>query len=206
MQQPPLTKRQRQILDYYRQFASDHGLSPTLEEVARHFDLNKVTIFGHVAELERKGLIRRSQKGISRGIFPVDAPVTEERPAGVWIRGRIAAGRPIEALEDLELFDLSQMVPPGSEVYALRVQGDSMIEEGIHDGDLVLVEARKNPQPRDIVVAVLPEGDATLKRYVPLPDGRVRLEPANASMQPVILDSIEVHGVLTGVIRQVRRS
>ena len=81
-----------------------------------------------------------------------------------------------------------------------------MIDEGIHDGDLVLVEARNNPRPRDIVVAVLEDGEATLKRYIPLENGRVRLEPANARLKPVELDSVEVRGILTGVIRQVRSS
>lgn len=203
MTHPPLTKRQRQILDFYRNFGTEHGLSPTLEEVAQHFQLNKVTIFGHVAELERKGLLRRSQKGISRGILPTGNEDQDAAQPGVWIRGTIAAGAPIEALETVERFDLANLVPPGQEIYALRVQGNSMIEEGIHDGDLVLVEARSNPRPREIVVAVLPNGEATLKRYVPLPDGRIRLEPANAELKPVVVDSIEVRGVLTGVVRQI---
>jgi SOS regulatory protein LexA len=206
----PLTRRQRQILDFYQQYAEAHQISPTLEEVAQQFGLNKVTIFGHVAELERKGALVRSRKGISRGLAVADAPTAgEPRSAGLAIPlvGTIAAGSPIEALEQSETLDLAEMVPQGADVYALRVSGDSMIEDGIHDGDLVLVERRTSAPTGSTVVAVLPGEtgeEATLKRYYPIKNG-VRLEPANSRLQPIIAPRIEIRGVVIGVIRQLAR-
>ena len=211
---PPLTKRQRQILDFYAQYIEREGLSPTLEEVASAFGLNKVTVFGHVAELERKGVLERHQPGISRGIriagAPGDAGAEDagERNAGegrvLPIRGRVAAGQPIEAIEDLDVLDWNDLVPRHAGVYALRVQGDSMIEDGIRDGDLVLIEPRNQAQAGETVVAVVPGEEATLKRFYPMPDG-VRLEPANATLEPIFAPSVDIRGVLVGVVRNLRR-
>lgn len=210
--QPPLTRRQRQILDFYQAYTEEHQLSPTLEEVAQHFGLNKVTIFGHVSELERKGALLRSGKGISRALqVPDDDPDGAAAAARdgyhIPLLGRIAAGAPLEVLESPESFDLGDLVPKDQDVYALRVTGDSMIEDGIHDGDLVIVEPRKTAKPGATIVAILP-GDvteeATLKRYYPMKNG-VRLEPANAALAPIFAPSIEIRGVVIGVIRQLPR-
>lgn len=191
----PLTRRQRDILRFFEEYSSAQGISPTLEEVARHFGLNKVTIFGHVAELERKGCLRRAAPGVSRGLQIV-------RDNGVPILGTIAAGAPIDALETQEVLAFDQLVPPGRDVYVLRVRGSSMIEDSIRDGDLVLVERRTNPAQGETVVAVLPGEMATLKRFYREPDGRVRLQPANAELRPTIVDEVEVRGVVIGVIRR----
>jgi repressor LexA len=210
--QPPLTRRQRQILDFYQGYTEEHQLSPTLEEVAQHFGLNKVTIFGHVSELERKGALVRSGKGISRALqLPDDDPdgtVAAARDGyHIPLLGRIAAGAPLEVLEYPESFNLGDLVPKDQDVYALRVTGDSMIEDGIHDGDLVIVEPRKTAKPGATIVAILP-GDVTeettLKRYYPMKNG-VRLEPANSSLAPIFAPSIEIRGVVIGVIRQLPR-
>lgn len=199
MTQTPLTRRQRDILQFFQQYAEAQGISPTLEEVARHFGLNKVTIFGHVAELERKGCLKRSAPGISRGLQIVQAsPGRHTLP----ILGTIAAGAPIDALEVPEVLAFEELVPPGSDVYVLRVRGNSMIEDSIRDGDMVLVERRSNPAPGETVVAVLPGETATLKRYYPEPDGRIRLQPANASMAPLLVEEAEVRGVVIGVLRR----
>ena len=199
MTQTPLTRRQRDILQFFQQYAEAQGISPTLEEVARHFGLNKVTIFGHVAELERKGCLRRSAPGISRGLQIVRATSGH----GVLpILGTIAAGAPIDALETPEVLAFEELVPPGSDVYVLRVRGNSMIEDSIRDGDMVLVERRSDPVPGETVVAILPDETATLKRYYPEPDGRIRLQPANASMEPILVDEAEVRGVVIGVLRR----
>src|SRR5262245_29555786 len=128
----PLTRRQRDILRFFEEYTTAQGISPTLEEVARHFGLNKVTIFGHVAELERKGCLRRSAPGISRGLQIVRAPAAA---SGLPILGTIAAGAPIDVLENPEILAFEELVPPGSEVYVLRVRGNSMIEDSIRDGD-----------------------------------------------------------------------
>ena len=199
MTNPPLTRRQRDILRYFEGYTTDQGISPTLEEIARHFGLNKVTIFGHVAELERKGCLRRSAPGISRGLQLVS---DHERRAGLPILGTIAAGAPIDTLEQQEVLAFEELVPPGRDVYLLRVRGDSMIEDSIRDGDLVLVERRSDPSPGETVVAILPGESATLKRFHPEPDGRIRLQPANAALEPLIVDELEVRGVVIGVIRR----
>lgn len=197
---PPLTRRQHDILHFFEQYTTVQGISPTLEEVARHFGLNKVTIFGHVAELERKGCLRRAAPGVSRGLQIVResaAPL-----AGLPVLGTIAAGASIDALETPEVLAFEELVPPGSDVYVLRVRGTSMIEDSICDGDMVLVERRSDPAPGETVVAVLPGETATLKRYYPEPDGRVRLQPANASLEPMFVHELEIRGVVIGVIRR----
>jgi len=200
---PPLTRRQRDILRFFEEYTTAQGISPTLEEIARHFGLNKVTIFGHVAELERKGCLRRSAPGVSRGLQIVREDAHEERTApGLPILGTIAAGAPIDALETPEVLAFEELVPPGSDVYVLRVRGDSMIEDSIRDGDLVLVERRSDPSQGETVVAVLPGETATLKRFYREPDGRIRLQPANATLQPLVVDEVEIRGVVIGVIRR----
>jgi len=202
---PPLTRRQRQILDFFAEYVRRHRISPTLEEIAAAMGVNKVTVFGHVAELERKGVIERSAPGISRGLQLTHRARRQEAavngPARVCVLGTIAAGRPIEAIEDPEPLDLGDLIPPGADVYALRVKGDSMIDDGIHDGDIVLVERREDARNGETVVAVLPGEEATLKRFY-REQGRVRLQPANPSLRPVILDHVELRGVVRGVIRR----
>jgi repressor LexA len=156
---PPITRRQRQILDYFADFVEHRGMSPTLEEIAQHFGLTKVTIFGHVAELERKGLIERSAPGISRGLRLIGHGTEPAPRARIPLRilGTIAAGTPIEAIEEPEAFELDELVPPGADVYVLRVRGDSMIEDAICNGDLVLVDRTAEARNGQTVVAVLPD-------------------------------------------------
>lgn len=197
---PPLTRRQREILTFFETYRRQHGISPTLEEIAQSLGVNKVTVFGHVAELEKKGVLSRSKRGISRGLQPVEAEAPQ--PGRVQILGRVAAGVPIETVEAPEELDLQSLVPPGREVYALRVKGNSMIEDSIRDGDLVLVENRKEAHNGEIVVAVLPEGDATLKRFYREKDGGFRLQPANAEMKPIFTREVEIRGVVLAVLRQ----
>jgi repressor LexA len=195
----PLTRRQRDILRFFADYTAAQGISPTLEEAARHFGVNKVTIFGHVSELERKGCLKRSAPGVSRGL----QIVPDERPAGgLPVLGTIAAGTPIGVLETPEVLTLEELVPPGSDVYVLRVRGNSMIEDSIRDGDLVLVERRSDPAPGETVVAVLPGESATLKRFYPEPDGRIRLQPANVDLEPILVDEVEIRGIVIGVIRR----
>ena len=205
----PLTRRQREILDFFRAYSARTGMSPTLEEIANHFGVNKVTIFGHVAELERKGVLKRAARGVSRGLQLVEDPADSFTPSSAHapslpIVGTIAAGSPLEAVEDPEQLDLGDLVPRGTEVYALRVKGDSMIEDSICEGDIVLVERRSSARNGETVVAVLPEGEATLKRFYREKgrDGRIRLQPANSSMDPILVDSVEIRGVVVGVVRR----
>lgn len=204
---PPLTRRQREILDFFQQYTTIHGISPTLEEVAKHFGVNKVTIFGHVSELERKGILARAARGVSRGLQLVAAPPPRS-PASIPVLGRIAAGTPIEALESeaagsegAEMLAWEDLLPRGRDVFALRVKGQSMVDDGIHDGDFVIVERRSNARDGEVVVAVLPDEEATLKRVFREPGG-FRLEPANAAMEPIHAPEIEVRGVVIGVVRR----
>lgn len=200
---PPLTRRQRDILEFVRQYIDEQGISPTLDEIARHFGLSRVTIFGHVSELERKGVVQRSARGVSRALRLVEDEREVLREAiQVPILGTIAAGAPIAALEDPDILDFGDFVPPGKDVYVLRVQGDSMIEDSIRDGDLVVIEQRSTANNGETVVAVLPEEEATLKRFYHEPDGRIRLQPANAQLQPIFVDEVQIRGIVIGVLRR----
>lgn len=210
----PLTKRQREILDFYEQYTRAHSVSPTLEETASHFGINKVTVFGHVEELRKKGALERFAKNKSRSMVisaVMSAPVGQpsSSPQGSARRlaprlplvGSIAAGSPIEAVEYPEELDLSDLVPPGRDCYALRVKGTSMIEDGIRDGDIVLVERRDTARNGETVVAILEGEEATLKRYY-REGNRVRLQPANAMLQPIYVDKLDIRGVVVGVVRR----
>jgi repressor LexA len=200
MARPPLTRRQRDILRFFQGYQEANAISPTLEEIAQHFGLNKVTVFGHVAELERKGVLRRAAKGKSRGLQVIP---DDPRPLpGFRVVGTIAAGAPIETLEEPEVLPFEELAPPDKDVYVLRVRGHSMIEDAICDGDLVVVERRSVAQDGETVVAVLPGEEATLKRFYREPDGRIRLQPANAALQPLVVQDVELRGVVIGVIRR----
>ncbi len=197
---PPLTRRQHDILDFLRAYLEEHDISPTLEEIAQHFQVNKVTIFGHVAELQRKGVLTRAARGVSRALRLVEDEPRRSN-ASVAILGNIAAGAPIEAIEAPEELDLRDLVPEGRDVYALRVRGDSMIEDAICDGDLVLIERRETARNGETVVAILEGEEATLKRYYK-EKSRIRLQPANRKMSPIYAKHVEIRGVLIGVVRQ----
>ncbi len=197
----PLTRRQQDILQFLRTYVEDHGISPTLEEIAAQFGVNKVTIFGHVAEMERKGVIRRRAKGVSRSLEVVDQESDQGAGVSLPVLGKIAAGSPIETIEEPEQLNFADLVPDGKDVYALEVQGESMIEDAIADGDIVLIERRPSARDGETVVAVLPDGDATLKRFY-REGNQFRLQPANSTMSPIIVDEVEIRGVVIGVVRK----
>lgn len=197
----PLTRRQRDILEFLRGYVDEHGISPTLEEIAAHFGVNKVTVFGHVAEMERKGVIRRRARGVSRSLELVDEDEEAAASLALPVLGKIAAGAPIETIEEPEQLDFADLVPEGKDVYALQVEGESMIEDAIANGDIVLVERRQTARDGETVVAVLPDGEATLKRFY-REGGKIRLQPANSTMQPIMVDDVEIRGVVIGVVRR----
>lgn len=206
MTRPSLTRRQRDILEFLHVYLDEQGISPTLEEIAQHFGVNRVTIFGHVREMERKGVIARGAPGASRTLRPMVSASTPARSAlrglRVTILGQIAAGAPIQAIEAPEELDFNALVPEGKEVYALRVRGDSMIEDSIRDGDIVLVERTSHAPDGATVVAVLEDEVATLKRLYREPRG-YRLQPANKALEPIHVEQVDVRGVVIGVIRQL---
>lgn len=202
---PPLTLRQRQIVNFFEKYTRQKGISPTLEEIAQSMGVHKVTIFGHVGELERKGVLSRAGRGVSRGLTLVPSTyraIPTSRPGPLPILGTIAAGHPLEAVEDPEEFHIDGLLPRGTDVFALRVRGNSMIEDSICDGDIVIVERRTQARNGETVVAVLPGHEATLKRFY-MEGQRVRLQPANANLEPLYPAAVDIRGVVLAVIRRL---
>ncbi len=200
-----LTRRQRQVLDYIGQFIQEHGYSPSLEEIGHHLGLSSVaTVHKHVSLLVEKGLVRRRWNQ-NRSIEPVP-PGPEARAVLIPLSGRVAAGRPIEAVQEADSIEVPEsMVSRRGRTFALEVRGDSMQDEQIRDGDLVIVEERETAENGEVVVALVDGADATLKSFHR--DGaRIRLQPANPSMRPIVLDPrrIRVQGVVVGLIRRFR--
>ena len=194
-----LTRRQAHVLEFIREFIRDHGYSPTLEEVGEMLGVNRVTIFEHVRALESKNWIR-TRKHCSRSIEVVP---DEKETRAVPILGRIAAGHPIDAVEDREVFEVGDFFPTDRDCYMLRVAGNSMIDDQIRDGDFVLVESRQTAHPGETVVALIDNEEATLKRFYP--EGRnVRLEPRNPDLSPITVEAarLKVQGVVIGVLRR----
>jgi repressor LexA len=200
----PLTKRQKEILDYIEGFITLRGYAPSFEEIAEEFGYSSLaTVHEHLSNLERKGYIRKSYNE-SRSIELVrsdqGAPTVE-----LPLLGAVAAGLPIEAIAQHE----SLAVPPDMvrrqrENYVLRVEGNSMIEEQIRDGDYIVVQAQSTAEDGEMVVALVGGDSATVKKLYREAGGRVRLQPANATMEPIIVDADEVRiqGVVVGVIRK----
>ena len=199
-----LTKRQKEILDFVTAFVEEHDYSPSLEEIARQFGLSSVsTIHKHVSHLIERGLLRRGWNQ-NRSLVPVDL---ERRPRAVEIpmQGIVAAGLPIEAVEQDETLDVPESFLGRGETFALKVRGDSMVDEGIHDGDFVVVEKRRRAHNGEKVVALVHGEEATLKTFR-LQGRQVRLEPANENLEPMVFpaDAVQILGVVTGVLRLYR--
>jgi repressor LexA len=197
----PATPRQAQILTFVRDYAHRHGYSPTYDEIAAEFDISKVTVFEHLTLLEERGLVSRDKHKARSLQLANHLQLPDERPACIRLLGRIAAGRPIEALEDRQTIDLEDVFRSNHEVYALEVKGDSMIEDHIADGDYVVVENRPTPYNGETVVALLENGEATLKRFY-REKNRIRLQPANPKYQPIYAANPQIQGVVIGVIRK----
>ena len=203
-----LTRRQREIFEFIRDFVRRNGYSPSLEEIGSHFGLSSVaTVHKHVQHLVEKGFLQKAWNR-SRSVEPVeDAGADVSELASLPILGTVAAGLPIEAIEDegaTERISVPpEMVPRPGETYVLRVRGESMIDEQIRDGDLVVVESRKQARNGDTVVALVGGTEATLKRFYKKGD-RVKLVPANAEMDPIEVPArdVEIRGVLRGLLRR----
>jgi len=198
-----LTRRQRQVLDVIRTFIDANGYSPSLEEIGGRLGLSSVaTVHKHVSHLVTKGFVKRAWNQ-NRSI----ELVSQADPVGavtLRLSGTIAAGHPLEAVETPETISIpADMVRNPADTFVLRVQGDSMINEQIRDGDLVVVERRENPRDGDTVVALIDGSDATLKRLF-RQGNVVRLEPANPAIEPIVVsaEAVQVQGVVVGVIRK----
>jgi len=198
----PLTKRQREILDYLQEFIQQHGYAPSLEEVGRRFGLSSLaTVHKHLTNLEEKGCIRRLWNR-SRSVELLTAR-TGQRAVELPMLGYVAAGLPIEAVTGNETIAVPEDLVGRRDTYVLKVKGDSMIDEQIRDGDYVIVEDRKTAENGEMVIALLGGSDVTLKKFY-REHGRVRLQPANPAMQPMIVDAalVQLQGVVIGVMRK----
>jgi len=198
-----LTKRQKELLDFLRAYIAEHGYAPTLDEIGRHFALGSLaTVHKHLTNLERKGRIRRLANH-SRALELTEVPAAGAAVA-VPLLGRVAAGAPIEAVEVPETVTLPEELLGRGETFALRVRGDSMIGEGILDGDLIVVESRPDAENGATVVALV-RGEATVKKLY-RERGRVRLVPANEKLAPIVARAaeVEIRGVVIAVLRRYR--
>lgn len=199
----PVTPRQLEILRFVRDSRSTNGFSPTMQEIGDHLGLTKVTAFEHVRALEKKGLLRRGAKHKARSLqVSDDVTFPDETGAKIPLVGRIAAGSPIEAIEDTETLDLEAIFAEGGDTFVLEVRGDSMVEDHICDGDYVVCQKRNAARDGEIVVALLPDGEATLKRIY-RESNRVRLQPANADYEPIYAKHVDIQGVAIGLIRKM---
>lgn len=207
-----LTPRQGDILRFIRRFRRQHGYGPTLEEIAAFLGISRVTVFEHVAHLRRKHMVV-GPRGTWRGLDVSDQALRwlkehqgqpAAAPSAIPLVGVIAAGQPLEAVQDPDLLDLTDLIDPDRDTFALQVRGDSMIGDHIQDGDYVIVRRGLPARDGQIVVALLPDGEATLKRLYREP-GRLRLQPANPAMAPLyVTEDVTIQGVVIGVVRKYR--
>jgi len=203
-----LTEKQQAVLSFIRDFIEDKGYSPTLEEMSQYFGVSKVTIYEHVKALQEKGAVKK-QANRKRSIELV-APAAEAAPQQpptrlLPIMGRVAAGDFIEAVQDTEEFSLDDMTPRIDDCYMLRVQGNSMIDDHICPGDLVIVQPADTAQNNDIVVAMVDDDltgnkKATIKRFFHEGD-HIRLQPSNSELLPILVSDVEIQGRVIGVVR-----
>ena len=198
----PLTKRQRQILDYLNEFIEQHGYAPSLEEIGRRFGLSSLaTVHKHLTNLQDKGFIRRAWNR-SRSVELVPTRMGG-RALDLPLLGYVAAGAPIEAVVSNETVTVPEDLVGTRDTYALRVRGNSMIDEQIRDGDLVVVEDRQTAHNGEMVIALLEGAEVTLKKFY-RENGHIRLQPANDAVAPIIMraDKVQVQGVVVGVMRR----
>lgn len=200
----PLTKRQREILNYLSAYSEQNGYAPSFEEIAGHFTYNSLaTVHEHLTNLERKGYIKRSYNE-SRAIEILPSDVAS-RAREIPLMGSVAAGMPIEATEHHETVSVpDSLMHRTGEHYVLRVRGNSMVDEQIRDGDFVIVNERRSADNGEMVIAMLNGNGATVKKFYRERDGRIRLQPANETMAPMYVheNDIAIQGIVVGVLRR----
>src|SRR5215472_13992682 len=196
-----ISQRQREVLEYLRNFIQEKGHSPTIWDIAKHFGFSSPgTVHKYLVALESAGYIARGKRNAL-------VQLIKEEPTALAVDiplyGKIAAGRPIMAVQNDETFAIPQDLLGRRATYALRVVGDSMIDDHICDGDTIIVESRDTAENGQTVVALVGEGEATVKRFY-RENGRIRLQPANQSIQPFIYqdNEVKVQGVVIGVVRR----
>lgn len=200
----PLTRKQREILDYLTQTIARQGFAPSFEEIASQFNYQSLaTVHEHLSNLERKGYIRRTyNESRSTEVLP---PRGSSGATEIPLLGTVAAGMPIESVMAGEVVAVpDEMLPRRGPNYALKVRGESMVDEQIVDGDMVVVNGRDSADNGEMVIALVNGSEATVKRFYREPGGWIRLQPANATMRPLRYQESEVliQGVVVGVIRK----
>jgi len=198
-----LTKRQRVVFEFIKGYIETHGVSPSYEEIRRHFGFGSYnSVQKHLKQLVAKGFLRTPWENQKRALTLVEpGPTTAVLP----LLGRVAAGRPIEAIQNPETVEVPEMLLRGEDNFALRVVGDSMVDEGIRDGDIVIVKRQRDAQNGQTVVALIGD-DATIKQYYRR-GARVELRPANPRMSAIMVDEgdLQVQGIVVGLIRKFHR-
>jgi repressor LexA len=203
---PPLTPKQKEALDFIVNFIHEHGYPPSYREIAGGLSLaSPSTVHAHVHALRLRGYLRAGEASNgNRELEPTDKAVRWGKSVLLPLKGLITAGQPIEAVEEAETMAVPvDLVPDSANSYILRVKGESMIDEGILDGDHVIVERNPSPKNGDVVVALLDNSYATLKKFYRERD-RIRLQPANKTMKPIYCYDPLIQGVVRGVIRTFR--
>lgn len=204
-----LTKRQKEVLNYLVSFLNKNGYSPSFEEIAHAMKLTSLaTVHKHLSTLEKKGFIRRGYNQ-SRSIEVVQLPksvreqVLDRHVVELPLAGRIAAGHPVEALEQNEMISLADFAR-GQNTFVLQVKGESMRDDHILDGDYIVVEPTQVANAGEIVVALVGEDEATVKRFYREPGGRIRLQPSNDQMTPIVVPAanVKIQGKVVGVLRK----
>jgi repressor LexA len=219
-----LPPRQREVMTLIVQLTEEHGYPPTLAELAKAMGLrNRMTVHQHVVALKKKGMVRW-EPGLNRSLRvingdgdetvdtgladvlldAIDDLEVDDKPRGIPLAGTIAAGRPLDAIQTDEYLEVDQQYAEKG-CFALKIKGDSMIDDGIYDGDYVIVKPQPSPLNGEIVVATLEDGSATLKRFYK-ENGRFRLQPANSSMQPIFVEStndLQIQGVVVALFRKL---
>ena len=200
-----LTAKQNKVLDFLKQSIAKKGFPPTVREICEGLGLNSpATVQVHLDNLEDKGYIKKGNSKNRAIELLVDNEYEEKDIIDVPLLGKVTAGSPIEAIEmPDEYFSLpAYLIPKNKEVFTLRVQGNSMIEAGIHDGDIVIVQKQDTARNGEIVVAMTDENEVTLKTFYK-EDGYFRLQPENSTMDPIILDKVYIVGKAIGLYRKI---
>lgn len=199
------TPRQKQILDFVTRSIDRRGFAPSIQEICDHFDLaSTATVHKHLKNLAARGLLNReSHRSRALEVPTARGPESAEIP----LLGRVAAGLPIEAISNPDTISIPADWLGRGERFALRVRGHSMIDAHIEDGDIVVVERKEAARDGDTVIALVDDAEATLKVFRPQSDGRVRLEPRNETMKPMVFESsrVRIQGTVVGVLRRYSR-
>lgn len=196
-----ITQRQKEILEFVAEYIKENGMSPSFNEIKDKFGLSALsTVHEHITELVDKGYLRRDERK-ERGLY---LPAKRQQFIEVPLVGAIACGQPIEAIEmQGEFIRVVREETLRGNIYALKAKGDSMIQEGIFDGDFIIVKKQSTAENGDTVVAVIDDNQATLKKYFQ-EKGKIRLQPANPEFAPIYRQEVEIRGVVVKIIRNLK--